>query len=105
MAQTVEAELIRCARNVARLQTRRRRLKRELKKIDADLKLERRHLRSLAMADREPDIVPSRLFGAGVGHRLREEWKESQSAAPKVVNGEADAFVESINADKKEKDA
>jgi hypothetical protein len=102
MAQTVEAELIRCARNVARLQTRRRRLKRELKKIDADLKLERRHLRGLAMADREPDIVPSRLFGAGVGHRLRE--REAPQPA-KAVNGETDAFIESINADKPEKKA
>jgi hypothetical protein len=51
------------------------------------------------MADREPDIVPSRLFGAGVGHRLRDH---AEPEPAKVVNADADAFVESINADKED---
>lgn len=100
MAQTIEAELVRCARTVARLQTRRRRLKREIKKIDADLKVERRHLRALAAPNSgEPDIVPSRLFGPGVGHKVRDR-AEPQPA--KAVSGDTEAFVESINAEKEQ---
>ena len=67
MAQTFEAELVRCARNVARLQTRLRRLRREIKKTSADLRTERRHLRALAASNTDPDVAPSRVFGGGVG--------------------------------------
>lgn len=75
MAQTFAVELMRCARNVARLQTQRRRLRRQLKKCEQDIKLERKHLKSLAAIneDRDPDIIPSRLFGDGVGHKWNKK--------------------------------
>lgn len=72
-----ETEVMRCARTIAALQRRRRTLRRELKKIDADLKVERRHLRALvdALADRRPDVFPLRAFGEGVGVPVHDERK------------------------------
>lgn len=88
--QSHEAELLRCARNVARLQTQRRKLKRQLKKTDADLRLERKHLRALAnMNLREPDILPSRLFGPGVGHKVRDVTPAASVAAIAKLPDEA----------------
>lgn len=81
MAQTFEAEIVRCARNVARLQTRRRRLRREIKKIEVDLKAERKHLKALSMENRDPDVVPSRLFGEGVGHKWHEKGGKEEKPA------------------------
>jgi len=65
-----ESELLRAARAVARLQTRRRFLRRELKKTENDLKVEKRHLRALVneTEQRRPDVMPSRVFGDAVGH-------------------------------------
>jgi len=75
MAQTFEAELMRCARNVARIQARRRRLKRELKRLEQELRTERKNLKAIA-AVKEPDVVPSRLFGSKVGIHMADFKKE-----------------------------
>jgi hypothetical protein len=74
MAQTFEAELVRVAREVTRLQARMRKLRRDLKKTQADLKVKKRELTALASkGDRQPDVMPSRLFGDAVGHKRPEQ--------------------------------
>jgi len=67
--KTYSEALVRAARAVARLQTARRRLRRQLRQIETDLKVEKKHVRALMqeLDDRRPDIVPSRSFGDGVG--------------------------------------
>ena len=77
MAQTFGAEAVRCARTIARLLTQRRKLRRQLKRIGQELAIERKHLKALeASIDREPDTVPSRVFGDGVGHKWRKGPKK-----------------------------
>lgn len=53
------------ARRVARLQARSRQLRRELKVVDAELKLARKNLRALADAKSDPfdQSPPLRMFG------------------------------------------
>lgn len=67
-----EADLLTAARTVARLQVRRRRLRQQLKALDAELRHARKILRALASAkeDRHPDVIPSRVFGEAVGHKV-----------------------------------
>lgn len=69
---TYEQELLRSARNLARLQTQRRRLKRQLKACEKDIRAERKNLSALANRNTDPDIIPSRVFGDGVGHKWRD---------------------------------
>jgi len=74
---THESEMLRAARNVARLQTRMRKLRRQLKATATELRTEKKMLRALITdrnATTSPDIFPSRVFGDGVGFRpLKEE--------------------------------
>lgn len=67
---TYEQELLNAARAVARLQTKRRKLRKELKRVAAELRHEQKMLRGIATRndDRRPDVMPSRVFGDGVGH-------------------------------------
>jgi len=67
---TYEQELLNAARAVARLQTKRRKLRKELKRVSAELHHEQKMLRGIANRndDRRPDVMPSRLFGDGAGH-------------------------------------
>ena len=67
---TTEAELVRTVRAIYRLQTQARKLRRQLKTNQAELRHERRMLRGLqqelgARAP-EPDVA-RRLFGGAVG--------------------------------------
>lgn len=65
--QMRDAELIATVRKIAALQTKARRLRRQLKRVSTDLRHERRMLRGLRQAiNNPPDVVPSRLI-AGVG--------------------------------------
>ena len=66
---TYETELLAAARAVARLQAKRRTLKRQLKQVAAELRHEKKMLRALAekVDERRPDVWPSRVFGGGVG--------------------------------------
>jgi len=66
---TYEQELLTAARAVARLQARRRTLKKQLKQVAAELRHEQKMLKALASRDesRRPDVFPSRVFGDGVG--------------------------------------
>lgn len=68
-APTYEQELLNSARAVARLQAKRRSLRRKLKQVDADLRHEKKMLRGIANRndERRPDVMPSRVFGDGVG--------------------------------------
>jgi len=69
MATTTEAELIRIVRAVARLQAQRRKLRRQLKAIEKDLRIERKHQRAIVqeLEQRRPDVAPMRLFAGAVG--------------------------------------
>lgn len=62
-----EDDLIRRARELQRLVTQRRKLKRQLRKVESDIKHARKLLAAVKQAseDRRPDIAPSRLH-AGV---------------------------------------
>lgn len=64
-----EVELLAAARAVARLQAKRRQLRKQLKQVAADLRHEQKILRAIASRndDRRPDVLPSRIFGDGVG--------------------------------------
>lgn len=73
---TYEQELVNAARAVARLQARRRRLRKDLREVDAGLRHERKMLRALMTRrddDRRPDVMPSRLFGGATGHVRGDE--------------------------------
>jgi len=66
--QMRDAELIATVRKISALQTKATRLRRQLKRVKADLRHERRMLRGLRAALNEsPDVIPNRLFGAGIG--------------------------------------
>lgn len=71
---TYETTLLDAARTVARLQAKRRRYRKLLRDIDAELKHARKMLRGLANRDdeRRPDVMPSRLFNGAVGHARPE---------------------------------
>lgn len=64
---TREDHLIACARSLQRLLTARRRLRRQTRVIEKDIKHERKMLAALKAAseERRPDAAPSRLH-AGV---------------------------------------
>lgn len=74
-AATYEQALLTAARKVATLQAKRRRYRKLLKEIDADLRHEKKMLRALATRDDapRPDVAPSRLFGGTVGYPLSVE--------------------------------
>lgn len=67
---TYEQELLTAARNVARLQAKRRRYRKLLREIDADLRHERKMLKAIAGRndERRPDIAPSRLTNGATGY-------------------------------------
>lgn len=91
MPTTTEAELSRTIRNIQRLQTQMRRLRRQLKAAGHDVRLERRHLKALSfrswiairsphtpsihtgrghrqeLEQRRPDVAPLRVFAGAVG--------------------------------------
>lgn len=78
MANTYEADLIRRARELQRLVTKRNRLKRNLRTVEADIKLARKTLKAVQQVSegRRPDVAPSRLDAGvtaiGVAHPERE---------------------------------
>ena len=63
-----EDDLIKRARELQRLATRRRKLKRQLKETDAAIKVARKHLNAIKQASegRRPDLVPNRLHAGAV---------------------------------------
>jgi hypothetical protein len=67
---TYENTLLDAARTVARLQAKRRRYRKLLREIDAELRHARKMLRALANRndDRRPDIAPSRLTNGATGY-------------------------------------
>ncbi len=64
-----EAELLRSARAVARYQRVIRELRRRIKDAHRELRAEQKNLRALAQREPAPDVLPSRLFAANVGHQ------------------------------------
>lgn len=71
-----ETDIITRARELQRLQTQRRKLRRQLRAVDTDIRLVRKVLKSLQHASegRRPDIAPSRLNNGVTGY-LREDTK------------------------------
>lgn len=59
-----EEVLIRTARAIARLETKQRALRRELKEVAAELRTRKRELRAVSQMaiDRKPDSPPMRLY-------------------------------------------
>ena len=92
MAQTYTDELLRSARTLARLQTQRRKLRRQLRQVELDIKAERKTLNAIVNRNTDPDLVPSRVFGAGVGHK----WNQAAPAEPRDVSPEAAATVDAL---------
>lgn len=66
---TYEDDLITRARELQRLLTKRRRLKRQLKVVDADLKVVKKALKAVQMAsaNRQFNAIPSRLTNGATG--------------------------------------
>jgi hypothetical protein len=69
-AASYENDLIKRARELQRLATRRRALRRQLKAVDADIRHARKMLNAIkqASAGRRPDIAPSRLHAGVTGY-------------------------------------
>jgi prefoldin subunit 5 len=65
-----ELDLINRARELQRLQTRARKLRRQLRTTEQDIRHVRKVLKSLQHASegRRPDIAPSRLFNGVTGY-------------------------------------
>jgi hypothetical protein len=87
---THEHELVKAARTVARLETAQKALKRRLVEVNGKLRIERRFLRGLASATRQPNVAPSRLTGGATGHVMppREETPVTE------VSQATEAFME-----------
>jgi len=107
---TYEQELLTAARAVARLQTKRRALRRQLKEVEALLRHERRMLRALANRndERRPDVMPSRLFGGATGYAPTPLTATEQDARDQVLNNsekhnDAAALVDALDADWEQK--
>lgn len=66
---THETSIVAEARRVARLQARKRQLRRDLKTIDKELKLAQKNLRALARVAVDPfeQVPPLRMFGESAG--------------------------------------
>lgn len=66
---TYEEDLIKRARELQRLATRRRKLRRQLKEVDVAIRHARKFLNAIKQAseDRRPDIAPNRLDGGVSG--------------------------------------
>ena len=64
-----EDDLIKGARELQRLATKRRKLRRQLKATDAEIRHARKMLNAIkgASAARRPDLAPSRLHGGATG--------------------------------------
>jgi multidrug resistance efflux pump len=69
-AATYEQELLTAARAVARLQAKRRSLRKRLKEVEAELRHEKKMLRAVANRNDapRPDVMPSRLFNGATGY-------------------------------------
>lgn len=100
---TNEQEILRAARNLARLGTQRRKLKRQLKQVEKDLRLERRHMKALvSLHATDPDVIPSRLFGSGVGvSRGRRPVATVADLPAPAVSTDTAAFVDGLDPDEK----
>jgi uncharacterized protein YlxW (UPF0749 family) len=76
---TYEADLIRRARELQRLVTKRNRLRRQLRAVEADIRTARKALKAVQQASegRRPDVAPSRLdagtTGLGLLHPEHDE--------------------------------
>jgi vacuolar-type H+-ATPase subunit D/Vma8 len=66
---STEAALVAAARRVSLLQSKRARLRRELREVDAELRLAKRQLRALVSNVRDPfdQAPPLRMFGERTG--------------------------------------
>jgi hypothetical protein len=75
---TYEDEMIKRARELQRLATRRRKLKRQLKETDVAIKHCRKMLNAVRQASegRRPDIMPSRLDNGATGYVLPAKARE-----------------------------
>lgn len=67
---TYEEDLITRARELQRLATRRRKLRRQLKAVDVEIRQARKALSAVRRASegRRPDVAPSRLTGGATGY-------------------------------------
>lgn len=97
MANNPEKELLATARKVASLMGKRRRLKKLLKEVDAELRHERKFLKGLATATRHQSI-PSRAFGDGVGYAVPD-----MRPTRKPMSLETSEFVEGLSEDEEKK--
>lgn len=84
MASTYEADLIRRARELQRLVTKRNRLRRNLRTVEADIKTARKALRAVRQASegRRPDIAPSRLHAGVTAIGLMHPEKDVNDGLP-----------------------
>jgi len=80
---TRDNALIASARTITRLQTQIRKRQREIKKLRAELKHERKILRALAYAANGTQSAPSRLTNGATGYRL-PAGKREQDITPTV---------------------
>lgn len=74
---TYEEDLIKSARELQRLATRRRKLRRQLKECDAAIKHARKFLSAIKQASegRRPDVAPNRLDGGASGFPMSKGTK------------------------------
>lgn len=79
---TYEEDLIKRARELQRLATKRRKLKRQLKQVTVEMRHARKMLKAVQAASegRRPDIAPNRLDGGASGFTMPATIDEMQRA-------------------------
>lgn len=97
MSNSYEDDLIKRARELQRLATKRRRLKRQLKFVDGEIKVARKNLLLVKQAseDRRADAAPSRLH-AGVTSVGTLNDGRRKPRRRRVTSATTDAFVDGL---------
>jgi phage shock protein A len=92
-ATAYEDDLINRARELQRLATKRRKLRRQLKAVDVEIRHARKALNAIkqASAGRRPDVAPSRLHGGVTGF----DHTAAKASAAAALDGDLSDLMES----------
>lgn len=82
-----DKEILKSTREVTRLEVQKRKLTRQLKAVKADLRRARRERKILIAKLTPPNVLPSRLFGDGVG-TVVDRGKENRATTSELTCGD-----------------
>lgn len=98
---TYEEDLIKRARELQRLATKRRKLKRQLKQVTVEMRHARKLLKAVQAASegRRPDVMPNRLDGGASGFAMPAAEPAELTSVPQ----DTVEFVEGLTSEEPEK--